>query len=574
MNRLLPILCLSLATLGLTRPVFAAQASDPRLNDAKRILALAADAASNMQPSQLRSTALKQIAQEYLRLSDEKAAERAASALPGGIERDAALREVVLARVSRGDESAARRWAEDHPDDGDLMLYSLSVRQAQSGDLAGAKRTAAGITDSLGRDATQVQIALAHGRAGQFDQAMQCAEKIKEKETRALVLLGLAAAQRTRGDLAAAAGLCKSVAKLVASLDRERKPLLMMELAVEVAREGDFPEALRIAGGIRDIEPQRVRAGSTLLYSNGIYGLKERVLCQIALEQARAGRIEDALGTAAGVRDVEAKTVQIGNATMMGKGFYGGRAAVTCRIAQFKIGTGDLAAGAQIIEQIPSVTELDREYRIEALLSLGTAQAMAAKKEAAHATFALALSAVAGKPSETVPLLIRIGRAQGAAGDAEAAVRTFNRALERASTEEDSERARLLVRLASAALERDRALGIRILELAAQAARECSSAGLRNYYLGDVASEWIAVGEVEKALALVSAALADSRPGLLANLAQRQAQKGLFREALPWAEARSNLDEKAFALLGIAQGLVRLLLPEPPRVVDWEWQLQ
>jgi tetratricopeptide (TPR) repeat protein len=548
------------------------KAPDPRLGEAQQVLRRAYEAAAAITEPHPRAALLELIAREQLRADDVESAEKSAAALEPGPVREDTLSRAALARAAAGNPEAIRTWVREHPKERDGVYADLTGILSAAGDLTGALEAAGQIEDGAARSAALRDVVRAEAGAGRLETAARTAERISDTLARAGALLSIAAGHRGKSEREVAATLCKAAEKLARSSKDQARWLVLVEVAVETARAGQFPEALRIARAIRDIEPRLSISENYAVATGGIQGLKERALSQIALELALAGRFDEALKTADEVRDIEPRKYRRGNTTMVEAAVYGLRASVMCRIAQVRIKAGELAAAGKIIEQMPSATDADGFFKREALRSLAVAQARAGRAAEAQRLFAR-VSELPIDPYYQTDSLAGTAVSQVEAGDAAGAAETFRRAVELAQKAEEEERGPMLIAIAGAMrVAGDRPAAARTLQLARRAVEGIAPGQGRDEVLGEVATGLAEAGEMGGALETLDLIRSTSRAPVVGALAAEHAQGGAFREALRWVDARAAIDERAYGLLGVAQGLLAQVRPRPVPTKDWEWQ--
>ena len=215
-----------------------------------------------------------------------------AAALRDGVARGMALREVATARLRMGDVADAVAVAGEigGASHRNHLLFLLAHEQAEAGDVTGARKTAAAITDDQ-RDSALAAVARAEARAGDAAAARRTTDGLRHQPlARATALEEVALAEARAGDKAAAAETLREVRRLYdATLaDARNRNGARAGVAVLQARIGDIPGALRAAAGLESDKdsgyPDRVTA-----------------LWGIAAEQVRQG---DTAGAMATVREI------------------------------------------------------------------------------------------------------------------------------------------------------------------------------------------------------------------------------------------------------------------------------
>jgi tetratricopeptide (TPR) repeat protein len=480
------------------------------------------------------------------------------------------MQEIIRWRAQSGDFEGARQWADAHRKERDYVLFVIAKAQADRKAIPDAMKTIAEIRDREARDAALTWVVYARIEDRALQEAAHTADTIQQKYPKGKALRGVVSALRRAGQKEASLELRKRLVELTKSLRGEEQTYLQMSLAVEMARAGDYAEATTLASGIKDIEPRRVSSGGFTFLSQGVYGLRERVLCQIALEQARTGDYSGAIQTIRDVKDVVPEPVTRGNATFMGKGIIGLRAGVLRQIVELQITAGQLPAALDTISQIPAATYADRKARRSALNTAAIAQWKAGQTDAGRATFARSLQVAEAENDVDVAyeVIAEVAEAQLRAGDREAGKTTFQRAIQQAEKVKRVSTTYALCQLAKLLHQcGEQELARTVL---AQTKQHAANAENERQYIA-----WAQIEMEDYAGALSTAESVvspEAQRNLLFTLAQAQAKAGQHEQALKWAETRPPSETRLNTLLGVAEGILNRLFPEPKQEKEWEWE--
>jgi RNA polymerase sigma factor (sigma-70 family) len=329
-----------------------------------------------------------------------------ADGLDGDSPRGMALREIATTRLRLGDVADALAVAEKFKaaSDRNHLLFFLASLQAEAGDIPGARKTAAAITDDQ-RDGAVEAVGRAEARAGDLAAAGRTADGLKHQPlSRAGVLGEIALAQAKAGDRKAATiSLTESLRLNVATLaDAGQREAARADAAVKQAQIGDVEGALHAAAGL-DAEN------------------RPRVLGSIAVEQGRQGDLPAALKTLGDIpngddrvqglldlaRDradakdragAEKSLAALNNlvATLPAAGRAGLLDDIRTVRASLQDSVGDVAGALETAATVKAERALGR-----VLLDVGRAQMKAGDRKGARATFERATKAADDYPEGT-----------------------------------------------------------------------------------------------------------------------------------------------------------------------------
>jgi RNA polymerase sigma factor (sigma-70 family) len=317
--------------------------------------------------------------------------------------RGIALREIAQSSLRLGDVTGALAVAEKFKTAShrNQLLFMLAGMQADAGDLAGARKTAATITDDQ-RDGAIEAVGRAEARAGDVTAALKTADALKHQPlSRAGVLDELALAQAKAGDRKAAAeSLEESLRLNVATLaDAGQRASARAGAAVRQAEIGDVVGALKAAAAFGP-------------------GDRSAILGQIAVVQAKKGDVSGAMRTLGDIPEAGTRArVMLDIATAQGVGLDRAGAEKSLLAAADIAGTLQWAAGAALHDNIRAVragvqvatgdipgaltsagaVTSDRA-RCMALLEIARAQLKAKNAKAALDTLGRAMKAADGYP--------------------------------------------------------------------------------------------------------------------------------------------------------------------------------
>ena len=280
----------------------------------------------------------------------------------------------------------------------DTALRGIAAAQAEAGRFDVALDTAALIGDEYLRTGAWRQIAVARARAGDREAAVKLLDKVLQEAAtfknvhliRVEALIATAEAQAQIGDVPGALKTAVSVGNLRGKAEALRNIVLVQ------AKDGDVKGALETAGAIADEK------------------IKAQALRGIAVARAEKGDRDGALQIAAGIRDPYLK------------------AGAVRRIAVASVVLKDRAAALDILKQaLDSAGAIQGETeKADALGGITMAFLAAGDVNEAFRTVALIESAVAGKPQSEVAATTRsevlraIAIAQAQAGDSPRALQT------------------------------------------------------------------------------------------------------------------------------------------------------
>lgn len=220
-----------------------------RMLDAKNLRSLIAlvrvaeDAAKQLGETQYdRSISLGRVAVLWAEIGDSKMAIQTTDSIPFTDLKSRVLVDVATAQAESGDIAGAQRTAASIQELKDAALRNIAQAQAKAGDIAGAQRTAGGIQYAIWKDEALAVIAVAQVRAGDLTSAQRTANSIRDKGS----LIKIAEAQEEAGDIPGARRTADSIQ------DAYAKGEVLAAIAVAQVRAGDIAGAKRTAGGIQD----------------------------------------------------------------------------------------------------------------------------------------------------------------------------------------------------------------------------------------------------------------------------------------------------------------------------------
>ncbi len=463
-------------------------------------------------------------------------------------------------------KDAARSIADD-PYLRDTALRGIAGAQAEAGRFDVALDTAALIGDEFLRTGAWRQIAVAQARGGDRAEAGKLLDKVLQATAafknvhliRVDALIATAEAQAHIGDVPGALKTAVSVGNLRGKAEAFRN------IALVQTKGGDLKGALDTADTIADEK------------------IKAQTLRGIAAARAEAGDREGALQTAAGIRDPYLK------------------AAALRKIAVAPAILKDRAAALDILKQaLDSAGAIQGETeKADALGGITMAFLAAGDVNGAFRTSALIASAFAGKPLPEVAATTRsevlraIAIAQAQAGDSQrafqtvgtiavpymqasalaeiaviqaergdriAAGATLRRALQvAAAIREFSAKAPALLGVAQAqAKTGDRAAAVKTFRQARQTVRVSDDERYKTDALLDLAMVQSGAGDFSGAVET-----ADGIQDIYARahawrvVASAQGGRGNREQVLSWLARDGAPAKKAYALLGVAEGLLQ-----------------
>ena len=373
--------------------------------------------------------------------------------------------------------------------------------------------------------------------------ALSFARSIDDAPERVVALCRIASAQTKAGDKQAARNTCAfalSAARSIASANFRVSALCGIALAQ--AEAGDAQSA-------RDTFTVAL---STARRINNV--TDDRGLCTIASAQAEAGDINGAFATARSIDNAAS------------------HAWALCDIALAQAKAGDKQAVRDTCASVLSSTRriYTAEMRADVLCRVALAQAEAGDKQAARATCASVLSFAQSTDNahDRASALCHIALAQAKAGDKQAARATCASALSSARSIDNADVD--LIDIASAQAKAGDING------AFATVRSIGKALYRVYALSNIASAQAEAGDAQSARSACACALSAAqsiddahgcRASALCNIASAQAKAGDFRGAMKTAMEIQWEDDRAVALVGIAECLVARPSPEPKRKI-------
>ncbi|MDB5312427.1 MAG: tolB 1, partial [Gemmataceae bacterium] len=332
-----------------------------------------------------------------------------ADALEGDTPRGMALREIATTRLRLGDVEEATAIAgkfhgESHRNH---LLFLLAAQQAEAGDILGARKTAAAITDDQ-KDGAIEAAGRAEARAGDVEASRETADALKHQPlSRAGVLEELALAQARKGDRAAAAASLREALRLndATLADAKNRNGARAENAVRQARIGDVAGALRAAAALdfdtesgypdrayalRHIAVEQAKQGDTpgsLKTLRDIPDDADRARALVGLAEAQAGGNDRAGAekTFAAARDIAVSLPGAGKADILDD--------IAAARAGVQVKAGDVTGALETARGMES----DRS-RCWVLLDVARAQANAGNLRAARVTLGQAMKAADGFP--------------------------------------------------------------------------------------------------------------------------------------------------------------------------------
>jgi RNA polymerase sigma factor (sigma-70 family) len=159
---------------------------------------------------------------------------------------------VALLQAKAGDKAGARKTlrraaelaaavAEDSGKD--RALTELACTQARMGDVAAARKTAAGITKTEGKAIAAATIARAQIKAGQVQEALAVVDKQPDEATKVFLLVQVGAGQAKAGDRKGARESFRRAHLLLGQMDAINRGVHPHNLAYAQAEAGDYKEA-------------------------------------------------------------------------------------------------------------------------------------------------------------------------------------------------------------------------------------------------------------------------------------------------------------------------------------------
>jgi tetratricopeptide (TPR) repeat protein len=389
--------------------------------------------------SHLRDAALRGVAAAQAEAGRFDAALETAALIGDEYLRTGAWRQIAVAQARAGDRAAAARLLDQvlqavvafknvQPIRVDALIATAEA-QAQSGDVAGALKTAVSVETLRGKADALRNIALAQVGSGDFQGAIETASTIADDRIKAQALRGIAAARAEAGDRAGAfqtasairdpylkAGAFRKVAVAPPILQDRAGALEVLKQALDGAKA--IPDENERADALGSIALAYVEAGdaskalrtAAMIESAVVATTQAEVLRMIAIMQARAGEIQGAFWTVG----------SIANPYM--------EASARAEIAVVQAERGDPIAASATLRKAAQVAAAVRESVAKAPALLGIAQAYARVGDRASAarTFQQARQAVRVSDDERyqADALLDVAMVQSNAGDFSGAVET------------------------------------------------------------------------------------------------------------------------------------------------------
>jgi len=283
------------------------------------------------------------------------------------------------------------------------VLVTIAEIQADTGDLEAARgtlREASSIIAAIEpmplRPWIRHDVALAHMRIGDVDDALAAAEQIGDPSLRDGALASIALMQRDRLDFSGALEAAQRIR------DRERRGTTLRQIASHQARLGALEKALSVARRIEDARAHQLALGD------------------VAAAEAREGDIVDAHSLAARIRDPLL------------------RARAYVRVAAARAETGDIAGALESADLVE-----DPLLHVEALVAVAAARARRGDREGGRRAFERALSLARESRASNerrLTTLVEIARLQIDAGEQLQAQRTLQEAYAGAGRVRDDRR--------------------------------------------------------------------------------------------------------------------------------------
>ena len=446
--------------------------------------------------------------------------------------REIVLRYIVVSQASVEDMPGAFKTATKirDPKEKVLAIADIASVQAKLGQTREAAKTfrhaqvlAASLKDLYRQAGTLAKVAELQAKsqnhadaAHTFAQAVQVATTLPTEDERASILSWIGASQFESGNTQAAATTIREASRYLSTVQGETSRLdTATTLAAELVQVGDEQSALALAHTFTDQHERDDRS---------------KVLRFIAVQQARDGRIEEALKTAS---DIARETI---------------REEALSVIVRAQSTQGDVQQAIQITETI----QHNRLAKTLALLSIAKAQGKAG--ESAEAAQRVEQAAdlfqkeVSASPSEFQ---------WGHVGVVEAFLETGNlkKATEAAGVQKFAPvKAYSLSMVAKAyANAGDKVTAQKLLEQAVEL-------GIQGYNLSLIAESYAQIGDVPTALKTIRRIPREVDGSFaLLRIADNQTRQGDPKEALKWANGLKSPYLKSFALSGVAMGILHKL---------------
>lgn len=424
MTRMTPhgSICSSVAlAVMLSAGLVSAAENSPGSQDVLPLLQQAKDALRSMTDDPyLRDTALRGIAGVQAEAGRFDIAQDTASLIADEYLRTGAWRQIAVAQARAGDRAAAVKLLDKALQMAAAFknvhlirveaLIATAEAQAQIGDVPGALKTAVSVENPRGKAEALRNIVLVQAKGGDIKGAIEAADTIADEKIKAQALRNIAAARAEGGDREGALQTAAGI----------RDPYLKAGALRKIAVT---PAILRDRAGTRDILRQALDAAMTIQGENE----KADALAGIALAYVGTGDLSGAVRTAAMIEGAfSAKPVPDVAVTM--------KAEVLRAIAVTQARAGDGQGALQ------TVGGMANPYmQASALAEFAVIQAERGDQIAAGATLRKAAQ-VAAAIQEFVakaPALLGVAQAQAKVGDRAAAVKTFRQARQTIRVSED-----------------------------------------------------------------------------------------------------------------------------------------
>jgi len=429
------------------------------------------------------------------------------------------------------------------------------------------------LVQSLIEDGDDVLTAIAKAQVqtGDFPVALQTAQAIKDKWSRASVLSTIAEAQAQAGDIPAAVATFNLALQTAQAIENEwERAKALRNVAISQAKLGDFPAALQIAQEIEN-ERERATALSTIAISQGQVGDISAASANLTLALQIAQAIEDELERATALESVAAAQAKLGDfpaalqtaQTIKNENL---RAFVFSAIATALVQLGDISAALKFAQAIENEEQREDALSIIAkaqaqmgdiTAALRTAQATKNEKEREDALSIISTTlqnAQEIKNEDQQPSIF------SAIAISQAQVRDFPAALQTAQKiEGEWERAFPLSTIAKAQAQAGE------FDAALKTAQEIEDKWGRAEALESIAAAQAQAGDFSNARQIAQA-IEDKwgRANALSAIAAAQAQAGdiaeaseTFSIALQTAKAIKDKGKRAWALSAIAAALAQ-----------------
>jgi len=406
--------------------------------------------------------------------------------------------------------------------------------------------------DESQRPSAAANIAGAQARAGDLLGAFATAHSLPKRSDQAMALGSISWAVAHGGNLAWALNI------IATSEEGPSKAIALSQIAEQRAEVSDFERALTIARMIRDQLDYRVLT-----------------LVRIATKQWKSGNTRGAERTLREALD-EVERTQAANPNSEASGAH----SMFLMIAVAQAALGDRGGALATIDRVYAIAAKadDSGPREMLLQKLAMAQAQIGEIQAGLETArkmlpghqrdfafqviadqqaqqgdprgALETAATISDPTWRPVVLRRIAHAQSTSGDAAGALETID------SIQGDVERAEALAEVAFDQAVNVNATAAQTLQLAWEVAKNAQGE-LPSHVFGEIAVARGILGDMAGALEIVDG-MKDARSKVwpLWNLTERMVAAGDARGALDLAEAQDAPEPKAYALLGLAQGLL------------------